>query len=484
MFHNALTRCIGRKILSSQRMKKERKTITDIAITAMASNGSGIGKHEGKVVFVEKAVPGDRVDVLVTNSKKNFAEGTIAQLHEASNLRVAPVCEHFGICGGCKWQHISYEDQLKFKTQIVEDALIRIGKLEIAEVRPIKGCDNAYGYRNKMEYSFTDRRWLTVAEIESGMEYDRRGLGFHVPDNFMGVLDVHRCHLQEDISNQIRNGVKQYALDHSITFFNQKFQTGLLRNLMIRTASTGELMVLLSVTENDEESIFGIMNYLKETFPQITSLQYVINGKKNSTIYDLSTKVFYGAAFITEQLGNYRFKVQPKSFFQTNSKQVKVLYDVVKDFAALTKEDVVYDLYTGVGSIAIYVSGECKSVTGIEQVADAITDAKENAMTNGIQNCNFYAGDVRLMLQPEFIAANGKPTVVITDPPRAGMHADVVKTLLETAAPRIVYVSCNAATQARDVQLLSEKYKVTKIQPVDMFPQTTHIENVALLELK
>ena len=465
-------------------MKKEQKIVPDVAITAMASKGYGIGKVEGKVLFVEGGVPGDTCDVRLTVDKKKYGEGVLQTLTTTSGLRTQPSCQHFGICGGCKWQHIKYDEQLHFKTQIVEDALIRIGKLTIPEVKPIIGCASPFYYRNKLEFGFTDRRWLTQAEIDSGAEYDRRGLGFHVPESFLGVLDIEHCWLQADPSNGIRLSIKNYALANDYTFFNLKTQEGLMRNVMIRTTSLGEIMVLVSFTANDEEKIKAMLDHVLAEFPAITSMQYVINAKRNDTIYDLPTVTYHGKDHITEQLGDYQFKINPKSFFQTNSAQAKVLYDVARDFAGLRADDVVYDLYTGVGSIAIYVSGQCKQVVGIEQVEAAIVDAKENAKNNKVDNCSFYAGDVRMVLQPDFIAANGKPNIVITDPPRAGMHEDVVKTLLTLEAPRIVYVSCNPATQARDLELLSVKYDIIKIQPVDMFPQTTHIENVALLELK
>ena len=325
---------------------------------------------------------------------------------------------------------------------------------------------------------------MTQSEIDSGAEYDRRGLGFHVPESFLGVLDIEHCWLQADPSNGIRLAIKKFALANDYTFFNLKTQEGLLRNVMIRTTSLGEIMVLVSFTSNDEEKVKALLDHVLKEFPAITSLQYVINGKRNDTIYDLPTVCYHGKDHITEQLGEYKFKVNPKSFFQTNSAQAKVLYDVARDFAGLKSDDVVYDLYTGVGSIAIYVSGQCKRVVGIEQIEAAIADAKENAASNKIDNCSIYAGDVRMVLQPDFIAQNGKPSVVITDPPRAGMHEDVVRTLLTLEAPRIVYVSCNPATQARDLELLAAKYDIIRIQPVDMFPQTTHIENVALLELR
>ncbi len=465
-------------------MKKEPKQIDNVAITAMASKGLGIGKVDGKVFFVAGAVPGDTVNVRITTDKKKYAEGGIATLITPSAHRTEPVCEHFGTCGGCKWQHIQYSEQLQYKTQIVEDALIRIGKLSIPEVKPILGSRSDYFYRNKLEFSFTDRRWLTQAEIDGGQEFDRRGLGFHVPGSFMMVLDVKKCWLQGDPSNAIRLAIRDFAIANDFSFFNIKTQEGLLRTMMIRTTSLGEIMVLVMFTSQDDEKIEALLGHLQEQFPQITSLQYVINNKRNDTIYDLPTYVYSGKDHIVEQLGDYKFKVNPKSFFQTNSDQARVLYDVAKEFADLKPTDVVYDLYTGVGSIALYVSGLCKNVVGIEQVEAAIEDAKENAELNGVTNCAFYAGDVRMVLKPEFIATNGRPDVVITDPPRAGMHEDVVKTLLELAAPRIVYVSCNPATQARDLELLASKYDIKKIQPVDMFPQTTHIENVAVLELR
>jgi len=466
---------------------KERKpnvVIEDVSIADMSSEGMGIARIEGKVIFVKGAVPGDVATIELRKSKKKFSEAIVKELKSPSPFRVKPACQHFGVCGGCKWQHLDYSKQLAFKTQTVEDALVRIGKLEIPAIAPILGCAESFYYRNKLEFTFTDRMWLTEAEINSGAEFNRNGLGFHVPESFSGVLDIAHCHLQAEPSNAIRLSVKKFALENDYTFFNLKTQEGLLRNLMIRTTSIGELLVLVSFFENDEEKIKVLMNHLATEFPQITSLQYVYNPKRNDTIYDLETIIFKGNKYITEMLGDYKFKIGPKSFFQTNSKQAKVLYDVTKSFAELKPEDVVYDLYTGVGSIGIYVSADCKRVVGIEQIEPAIADAKENAKLNNVTNCSFYAGDVRMVLQKDFIEKNGKPDVVITDPPRAGMHEEVVRTLLELAAPKIVYVSCNAATQARDLQLFSEKYVVAKVQPVDMFPQTTHIENVVLLLLK
>lgn len=451
----------------------------------MSAEGRGLGKVEGKVVFASFAVPGDVVDVDVRKSKKNYAEGVIDSLKTASPLRVQPECKHFGVCGGCKWQHIGYAEQLKFKQQIVHDALEKIGKLTYPALPAVLGSAQPFFYRNKMEFAFTDRRWLTEEEIVSGSTFDHRnGVGFHVPENFLGVIHVEKCHLQGGPSNAIRDAVYAFALSNGYSFFNLKHQTGLLRTMMVRTTSLGELLVLVSFTENDTQKIEALLRHLLQLFPQITSLQYVINNKRNDTIYDLPLQVFSGRDHILEQLGDYRFKIGAKSFFQTNSAQAKVLYDITKEFAALSGDDVVYDLYTGVGSIGIYVSDACKSVTGIEQIEDAIKDARENATLNGVHNCSFYAGDVRMVLQDEFVQQNGKPDVVITDPPRAGMHEDVVKTLLQLEAPKIVYVSCSPQTQARDLSLLAEKYSIERVQPVDMFPNTTHIENVAELKLK
>ncbi|MDB5284175.1 MAG: methyltransferase [Bacteroidota bacterium] len=464
---------------------KERKVVEDVTIEGMSSEGKGFAKVDGKVIFTQFAVPGDVMDIELRKSRKKYSEAIIAQLKSPSGLRTEPACSHFGVCGGCKWQHIQYPEQLKFKRQIVEDAFTRIGKVSFSEIPAVLGCIDNYYYRNKLEFAFTDRRWLTNEEVNSGATFEHRnGLGFHVPESFSGVLDVERCYLQADPSNPIRLAVRDFALKNSYPFFDLYKQEGFLRNLLIRTSSTGELLVLVSFFANDEEKINALLGFLLEQFPQITSLQYVINPKRNDTIYDLETKVYHGNAYIIEQLGKYKFKIGPKSFFQTNSIQARVLYDVTKDFAGLKSTDVVYDLYTGVGSIGLYVSDSCKHVTGIEQIEAAIADAKENAKLNNVVNASFYAGDVRMVLKDDFIAANGRPDVVITDPPRAGMHEDVVKTLLQLESPRIVYVSCNPATQARDLQLLDEKYEVKQVQPVDMFPHTTHIENVVKLELK
>ncbi len=464
---------------------REREIVEGITIEGMSSDGRGFAHVNGKVVFADFAVPGDVANIEIRKNKKKYGEGLLAALEKPSSFRVPAPCQHFGVCGGCKWQHIDYAAQLNFKRQIVEDAFTRIGKLAFPEIPAVIGCSDNYYYRNKLEFTFTDRRWLLESEIQSGANYEHRnGLGFHVPESFSGVLDVTHCYLQAEPSNKIRLAVRDFALKNNYTFFNLSKQHGLLRNLMIRTSSTGQLLVLISFHENDEEKIEKLLQFVNAQFPEITSLQYVFNPKRNDTIYDLEPRVYKGESYIIEQIGDYKFKIGPKSFFQTNSTQAKILYDITKDFAGLKSTDVVYDLYTGVGSIALYVSAGCKHVTGIEQVEAAITDAKSNATLNNVSNCSFFAGDVRMVLRPEFIEQNGRPSVLITDPPRAGMHEEVVGTLLKLEAPRIVYVSCNPATQARDLQLLAEKYDIKAVQPVDMFPHTTHIENVAKLELR
>lgn len=466
------------------RKKHISATIENIEVTGMSSEGKGIAKIEGKVHFVKGAIPGDIVNLQTLKSKSKYAECSVGEVLTASSERVKPVCDYFGTCGGCKWQHVDYAAQLRFKQEIVYDAFERIAKMKVREILPIVGSNSQYFYRNKMEYGFTDRRWLTLEEISSGDEFDRNGLGLHVAESFASVIDVHRCHLQADMANEIRNAVRDFARNNRLSFFDLKQQRGFLRNLMIRTSAAGEILVLLSVTENKESEITALMSFLQQKFSAINSLQYVVNPKRNDTIYDLEPITFYSKNHIIEKLGKYSFKVGPKSFFQTNTAQAIKLYDIAKDFAELSGVENVYDLYTGVGSIGIYLSEACKAVTGIEQIEEAIKDAKENAALNKVNNCTFYSGDVRMILNKDFIEKHGKADVIITDPPRSGMHEDVVRTLLEHESKTLVYVSCNAATQARDIALLSEKYEVEKMQAVDMFPQTTHIENVAKLVLR
>jgi len=462
----------------------KKQIIEQVSVTGISAEGFGIGKLEdGKVVFVPYTAIGDEAIVKVTKSKKSYAEGVLLELVKPSEIRRVPTCIHFGLCGGCKTQHIPYTEQLRIKSKTVRDAFERIGKVALPEINAIIGCENEFNYRNKLEFGCTNRKWLTNEELETIGDGERRGIGFHIPGSFSGILDIEHCYLL-DASNKIRLAIRDFALQHNYSFYNIKDKVGLLRNVLVRTTSTNEMLVLVSFIEDDKKRVSALMSFIEATFPEITSLQYVINPKLNDTIYDLHPVVVKGNPFITEQLGNYKFQLGPKSFFQTNSHQAKLLYDVTKNFAGLTGTENVYDLYTGVGSIAIYVSDACKQVVGIEQIDAAIVDAKENAKLNNVSNTHFYTGDVRMILNEALLQRHGKPDVIITDPPRAGMHEDVVKTLLEAEVKRLVYVSCNAATQARDAALLDEKYRVAKMQPVDMFPQTMHIENVALMELR
>jgi len=464
---------------------RKKRILENIEITDIADKGKAVGRHDGRVVFVADAVPGDVVDVLIQKTKKGNLIGKAIKLNSPSEDRIQPVCEHFGVCGGCKWQHLDYPAQLKYKEQTVRNAFQRIGKVPVAEFLPILGAKQTEYYRNKLEFSFSNKRWLTEEEVNSDTNFgERNALGFHRPGAFDKIVDVNHCWLQPDPSNAIRNAVRAYALEHDLAFFDIREQKGLLRQLFVRVSSVGEVMVLVSFFQHDKARVAALLDHLKETFPEITSLMYVINGKKNDTIYDLPIQLWAGKAFLVEQLRNVQFKVGPKSFFQTNTAQAVTLYDTVLEFAELKGTENVYDLYTGIGSIASYVAAHCKTIVGIEEIASAIEDAKENVKLNGIKNATFYAGDVKDILDEHFIAQHSKPDLVITDPPRAGMHKNVVETLLKLSAPRIVYVSCNPASQARDINLLSEQYEVVKVRPVDMFPHTHHIESVALLTLK
>ena len=464
---------------SKNKVHYERLTIEKIS-----SEGAGITYVDEKVVFVDKAVPGDECSATVYQKRKNFNKAKIDELFVASDLRAEPFCQYYGICGGCKLQHLKYDEQANYKQQSVYDAFERVAKVEVKEIFPIYKCEEKMYYRNKMEYTFSNRRWLTQEEVDSEIKMDRNALGLHVPGGFSKVVNLEECFLPNDISNRIRNFTKAYCNEFKYKFYDLLEQTGSVRNLVIRTTSTGEVMVVVIFFEETEEKILALMQELKETFMEITSLNYIINQKKNDSYSDQEVVNFYGNPYMIEVLGDYKFKVRPKSFFQTNSLQAKNLYDIIKNFADLNKEDVVYDMYSGVGSIGLYLSGECKKVVGIEIIDTAVEDAKENAKLNEVENAEFYLGDVSKLLDDEFIAQNGQPTALVTDPPRIGMHPDVVKTMLKAEVPKIVYISCNPGTQARDIALLSEKYDVLKIQPVDMFPQTTHIENVALLSLK
>ena len=438
------------------------------------------------VIFVPYVVPGDVVDLQVKRKKNHYAEAVAVKFHEKSPLRTEPFCSHFGVCGGCKWQCLSYEEQLKYKQKQVFDNLTRIGKVELPEFRPILGSGKTRFYRNKLEFTFSNKRWLTEEEVKQDVKYDQmNAVGFHIPGAFDKVLAIDKCWLQDDISNQIRNAVRDYAYAHNFPFFDLRTQEGLLRNIMIRTSSTGEVMVVLQCKVTDDEGrrkMEEILQFMADSFPQITSLMYVINNKCNDTIGDLDVEVFKGNDHIFEEMEGLRFKVGPKSFYQTNSEQAYNLYKVAREFAGLTGNELVYDLYTGTGTIANFVARQARKVVGIEYVPEAIEDAKVNSALNGIDNTLFYAGDMKDILTNDFIAEHGRPDVIITDPPRAGMHNDVIDVILAAEPKRIVYVSCNPATQARDLQLLDGKYKVTAVQPVDMFPHTHHVENVVQLE--
>lgn len=470
------------------RKKKPLPLLEKITITDVAAEGKALAKVNDLVVFVPYVVPGDVVDLQVKRKKNKYAEAVAVKFHEYSSRRAVPFCQHYGVCGGCKWQCLAYEDQIKYKQKQVTDNLTRIGKVELPEISPILGSEKTEFYRNKLEFTFSDKRWLTEEEVKADVQYDQmNAVGFHIPGAFDKVLAIEKCWLQDDISNQIRNAIRDYAYEHNYAFYNIRNHEGVLRNLMIRTSSTGELMVLLQVRvscDKDLDQTKELLAYVADKFPQITSLLYVVNNKQNDTINDLDVEVFKGNDHIFEEMEGLRFKVGPKSFYQTNSEQAYNLYKVARDFAGLTGEELVYDLYTGTGTIANFVSRRAKKVIGIEYVPEAIEDAKVNSAINGIDNTLFYAGDMKDMLTQDFINEHGRPDVIITDPPRAGMHTDVIDVILFAEPRRIVYVSCNPATQARDLQLLDVKYKVMAVQPVDMFPHTHHVENVVLLEKK
>lgn len=464
--------------------KMKNKVVTNLKIERIAAEGKCVGHHEGKVVFVQNVAPGDVVDVRITKGKSSFMEGEVIKFHEFSSDRIEPFCSHFGTCGGCKWQHISYNLQKTYKRQQVVDQFTRIGKIDIPEVSPILGSSQTQYYRNKLDFTFSNNRWLTREEINSGESFERNALGFHIPKMFDKIVDIDHCYLQGNISNEVRNQLREFALSEGLSFYDIRNQVGLLRNLIIRTTSTGESMVIVQFGEDDKEGIEKVMSFLNEQFPLITSLLYIVNLKKNETFHDLEVLTYAGKAYIEEEMEGLKFRIGPKSFYQTNSEQAYELYKVAREFAGLQGDEVVYDLYTGTGTIANFVAKQAKQVIGIEYVEAAIEDAKLNSQVNGIENTLFYAGDMKDMLNDEFLSKHNRPDVIITDPPRAGMHEDVVNMLLKLEATKIVYVSCNPATQARDIAILAEKYQVDKIQPVDMFPQTYHVENVVLLTLK
>ena len=472
--------------------KKVLPILENITVIDASSDGQAVGRMDEVVIFIKDAVPGDVVDVQVTRKKNKFREGKAIKIHSYSDKRTDPVCSHFGTCGGCKWQNMKYESQLFYKQKQVTDALTRIAKIELPEIQQIIPSAKTYQYRNKLEFTFSNKKWLTIEQVndknisfgEGKDEITRNALGFHIPGMFDKILDIDTCYLQEEPSNAIRNEIRKYALENNLPFFDLREQIGLLRNIIIRSTSTGEWMLIVSFHYDDKPVIESLLNHLSNKFPQITSLQYVINAKRNDTISDLDIILFKGNDSIYENMEGLKFKIGPKSFYQTNSEQAYQLYKVTRDFAAIKSTDVVYDLYTGTGTIANFVAHQAKKVVGVEYVPAAIEDARINSQINNITNTSFYAGDLKDVMDNDFINANGKPDIIITDPPRAGMHDDVTKKILEIEPRRIVYVSCNPATQARDLQLLDAKYKVIKVQPVDMFPQTHHVENVVLLELK
>ena len=462
--------------------RKDLPFIEGLHITTLAAEGKAMGKVDNQVVFVPMTVPGDVVDVQIRKHHRRFMEGVVVRYVEKSPLRVDHFCEHFGICGGCKWQNLPYEEQLKQKTKQVEDQLVRIGHLDIPEVRPCLGSAKTQEYRNKLEFTFADKRWLTYEEIASGADIEAMpAVGFHIPGCFDKVLDINKCHLQVDLSNRIRLATKQFCIDNGYSFHNARAHEGLMRTMVIRTASTGEVMVIVVFNENDKERINALMSYLQCEFPEITSLIYMVNDKWNDSLGDREPICFAGKDHIIEEMEGLQFKVGPKSFYQTNSEQAYELYKVTRDFAELTEDDVLYDLYTGTGTIANFCARRAKKVVGVEYVPEAIEDAVINSQINGIENTTFYAGDMKDVLSDEFVERNGRPDVIILDPPRAGVDERVLEVIKRAAPERMVYVSCNPSTQARDLAILNDMYEILAVQPVDMFPHTHHVENVVKL---
>ncbi len=456
-----------------------------VEITAIGAEGKALGKVDDKVVFVPMLVPGDVVDIQVTRKRKNYMEGYVVRQHKYSEMRQDAPCSHFGVCGGCKWQHLPYERQLEFKQQQVYDNFSRIGRFDFPAIRPIIGSDKQYYYRNKLEFTFSNRRWLTEDEIGKDLDIKgRNALGFHIPGMFARVVDVDKCYLQNELSNRIRNSIREYALERGLEFYDSKEHKGFLRTLVIRTASDDETMVILNLQHEDKLERERLMKYIQDSFPEITSLMYVINPKLNDAFSDLDVELYSGKDYITERMGNLKFRIGAKSFFQTNTAQAEKLYSLALEFAGLKGSETVYDLYTGTGTIANYIAGACKKVIGLEYVSEAIADAKLNSEINGIENTDFFSGDIKELLNEDFMNEHGLPDIIISDPPRAGMHESVIRTILSAGAEKIVYISCNPATQARDIALLAPVYDVTAVQPVDMFPQTHHVENVALLQRK
>lgn len=468
-----------------RKSKFKSYTIPALTVDNAGSEGKCIARHDEKVFMLDFAVPGDIVDARVTSSKKSFGFAHIEKLITPSPDRIDTFCEHFGTCGGCKWQQMNETAQLRYKQQQVADAYERIGKFPHPPIKPIKASDKTQFYRNKLEFSFTDRKWLTTLDNKDEIPADEHiGLGYHIPGRFDKVFDVNKCWLMDDLHNEIRNSIKQFCVQNGYSFFNLYKQEGFMRGLIFRNNLQGSWMLIVSFGYEDEAKRLALLKHIHSTFPQIISLMYVINDKKNDTIHDLTIQVFHGDNYLLQQLEDLKFKIGPKSFFQTNTEQTLTLYRITREFAQLTGDEIVYDLYSGVGTIALFLAKQSKHVVGIEYVAGAIEDAKVNAAFNQINHASFYAGDMKDVLNDALIAKHGKPHVVITDPPRAGMHEDVIKKMMELEPFRIVYVSCNPATQARDIAMMTDKYHVTQVQPVDMFPHTHHVECVTLLELK
>ena len=462
--------------------KKELPLLENVRITDIGAEGNALARVDNLVVFVPMLIPGDVVDIKVIKKRKKYLEGKVIRFREYSPDRIKPRCIHFGVCGGCKWQHLPYKLQLKYKEKQVRDNLSRIGKIELPEVSPIIGSSDIFMYRNKLEYTFSNKRWLTREEVESGDKFEKEdALGFHIPGLFDKVLDIQECHLQPDPSNSIRNSIREYAFKNNLDFFDLREQKGLLRNVVIRNSLEGKVLVIMVFFHDDAIKRTGLLDYISAQFPQITSLYYVINSKKNDSLNDQDPILYKGDDHLVEEMDGLRFRIGPKSFYQTNTRQALELYRVALDFAGLSGREVVYDLYTGTGTIANFIAHSAKKVIGIEYVEEAVKDAVINSQFNNIENTSFFSGDMKDVLSESFISVNGKPDVIITDPPRAGMHEDVIKVILKASPGKIVYVSCNPSTQARDLFLLSQDYSVSRVQPVDMFPHTHHVENVVLL---
>lgn len=465
--------------------RKELPLLERVKITDIGAEGNAVARVENLVVFVPMLIPGDVVDLKIIKKRKKYLEGRVINFHEYSPDRIKPRCKHFGVCGGCKWQHLPYELQLKFKEKQVRDNLVRIGKVDQPDIKPIIGSDDIFLYRNKLEYTFSDKRWLTQEEISSDNKFEKEGaLGFHIPGLFDKVLDIEECHLQPEPSNSIRNSVREYSIRNNLSFFDLREQQGLLRNIVIRNSLKGDVMVIVVFFHEDIEKRVGLLDFIAAEFPSVTSLMYVINSKRNDSLHDQLPILYKGEDFLVEEMDNLKFRIGPKSFYQTNTKQALVLYRQALNFADLKGTETVYDLYSGTGTITNYVAPYAQKVIGIEYVDDAVADARINSEINGITNTQFFAGDMKDVISDEFFIKNGRPDVIITDPPRAGMHEDVIKIIAKAAPDKIVYISCNPGTQSRDIQMLSEGYQVAGVQPVDMFPHTHHVENIVLLKRK